>query len=434
MNVKKKKGALSYFSTLDAGDPEKNAERFNNSTADNVNVTAMSEDWEHKDVRYMSDMLGDLMGNMSEDQLDADLKLFARIARKLRVRNMDDLVVMLDRNNEYDPQYYMTEIGQKIGPVYKGKEDAVEYEMFGAHLVAENTPTGLFLYFPDETSGRKYVTAVDRMMNENYSRKKICEANTENADRTNLIQKIRSFGKNYDFDKYTDQQLFRIANRLQDAADIEDVMREFAEIRNRQAEKKAYDAEYDIPDETYEESLTVRQKLSRMDEACLDNGNYLDLRNLFEAVTPNMTPEEKEELRKVVNATNDPEIISAYLNGKYKQKDEGLKEDYTNQLFNKLKQAVMEFLDFADSMEWDMPSGYIYDNWKDWMDDTNFSASVDSVESAENLLSEYKRIYEVDKRLAPRLEDWETDEFIRLYEKLKTTLDAAIKAWEEQQE
>ena len=372
MNVKKKKGALSYFSTLDAGDPEKNAERFNNSTADDVNVTAMSEDWAHKDVRYMSDMLGDLMGNMSEDQLDTDLKLFARIARKLRVRNMDDLVVMLDRNNEYDPQYYMTEIGQKIGPVYKGKEDAVEYEMFGAHLVAENTPTGLFLYFPDETSGRKYVTAVDRMMNESYSRKKICEENTENSDRTNLIQKIRSFGKNYNFDKYTDQQLFRIANRLQDAADIEDVMREFAEIRNRQAEKKAYDAEYDIPDETYEESLTVRQKLSRMDEACLDNGNYLDLRNLFEAVTPNMTPEEKEELRKVVNATNDPEIISAYLNGKYKQKDEDLREDYTSQLFNKLKQAVIEFLDFADSMEWDMPSGYIYDNWKDWMDDTNF--------------------------------------------------------------
>ena len=434
MKVKKKKGALSYFATLDAGDPEKNAERFNNSTGDDVNIIAMSEDWAHKDVRYMSDMLDDLMANMSEDQLDSDLKLFARIARKLRVRNMDDLVVMLDRNNEYDPQYYMTEVGQKIGPVYKGKENAVEYEMFGAHLVAENTPTGLFLYFPDETSGRKYVNAVDGMMNENYSRKNICEANTENADRTNLIQKIKSFGKNYDFDKYTDQQLFRIANRLQDAADIEDVMREFAETRNRQAEQKAYDAEYDIPDETYEESLTVRQKLSRMDEACLDNGNYLDLRNLFEAVTPNMTPDEKEELRKVVNSTNDPEIISAYLNGKYKQKDESLKEDYTDQLFNKLKQAVIEFLDFANSMEWDFPEGYIYQNWEDWMDDTQFSVSVDSVESAQNLLSDYKRLYEVDKRLAPRLEDWETDEFIRLYEKLKTTFDAAIKAWEEQQQ
>ena len=211
-------------------------------------------------------------------------------------------------------------------------------------------------------------------------------------------------------------------------------MREFAETRNRQAEQKAYDAEYDIPDETYEESLTVRQKLSRMDEACLDNGNYLDLRNLFEAVTPNMTPDEKEELRKVVNSTNDPEIISAYLTGKYKQKDENLKEDYTDQLFNKLKKAVIEFLDFANSMEWDFPDGYIYQNWEDWMDDTQFSVSVDSVESAQNLLSDYKRLYEVDKRLAPRLEDWETDEFIRLYEKLKTTFDAAIKAWEEQQQ
>lgn len=432
MNVKKKKGALSYFATLDAGDPEKNAERFNNSTGD-VNVATMSEDWAHKDVRYMSDMLDDLMGNVSEDKLDADLKLFARIARKLRVRNMDDLVVMLDRNNEYDPQYYTTEVGQKIGPVYKGSEDAIEYEMFGAHLVAENTPTGLFLYFPDETSGRKYVNAVDGMMNESYKRKKINEANTENANRTNLIQKIKSFGKNYDFDKYTDQQLFRIANRLQDAADIENVMREFAETRNKKSEQKAYDAEYDIPDETYEESLTVRQKLGRIDEACLDNGNYLDLRNLFEAVSPNMTPEEKEELRKVVNVTNDPEIISAYLTGKYKQKDENLKEDYTDQLFTKLKQAVLDFLDLPKSMEWDMPQGYIYDNWEEWIDDTHFSIAMDSVESAQNLLDEYKRLYEVDKRLAPRLDDWETDEFIRLYENLQKAFNAAINAWEEQQ-
>lgn len=429
MKIKQKKGALSYFSTLNAGDPEKNAERFNNSTCD-VNITGMTEDWAHQDVRYMSDMLGDLIGNMPEDQLDNDLKLFARIARKLHVRNMDDLVVMLDRDSEYDPQYYVTEVGQKIGPVYKGKDDAIEYEMFGAHFVAENTDTGLFLYFPDETSGRKYVTAVDKLLNESLQHKELTEASNETANRTNLINKIKSFGKNYDFDKYTDQQLFRIANRLQDAADIEDVMREFEQKRNKQAEQKAYDAEYDIPDETYEESLTVREKLGCLDEQCLDGDKYFDLRNMFEAVSPTMTADEKEELRKVVNSTNDPEIISAYITGKYKQKDESLKEDYQDQLFNKLKQAVIDFLDLPYSMEWDMPKGYIYTNWEDWIDDTKFSVATDAVESAQNLLDEYKRLYEVDKRLAPRLEDWETDEFIRLYENMKNAFDAAIDAWE----
>lgn len=430
MNIRKKKGSLSYFATLNPGDPEKDAERFNNSTAD-VNISNMAEDWAHQDVRYMSDMLGDLVGNMPEDQLDNDLRLFARIARKLHVRNMDDLVVMLDRDSEYDPQYYVTEVGQKIGPVYKGKDDAVEYEMFGAHFVAENTDTGLFLYFPDETSGRKYVTAVDQL-NEgcgSKKKKKLKEA-SETAERTNLIDKIRSFGKNYDFDKYTNQQLFRIANRLQDAADIENVIREFEEQRNKQAEEKAYDAEYDIPDETYEESLTVREKLGRLDEQCLDGDKYFDLRNMFEAVSPNMTPEEKEELRKVVNSTNDPDIISAYLTGKYKEKNEDLKEDYQDQLFNKLKQAVLDFLDLPYSMEWDMPKGYIYTSWEDWIDDTKFSVAEDSVESAQNLLDEYKRLYEVDKRLAPRLEDWETDEFIRVYENMKNAFDAAIDAWE----
>ena len=90
------------------------------------------------------------------------------------------------------------------------------------------------------------------------------------------------------FEKYTDQQLFRIANRLQDAKDIEDVMKEFSEKRNQVEPHKGYDADYDIPDETYVEKMTIREKLGFLDQQGIDNDHYLDLRNLDEAGSPTM--------------------------------------------------------------------------------------------------------------------------------------------------
>lgn len=434
---KKKKNVAGFFSTLYPGDPEKNSEIFNNSTRD-CSFSEMSEDIadartpQYEDWVYLSDIIDGMSDNMSDDGIDNDLRLFKRIAQKLRVRNMDDIVVYVDPDFSYDPDYYVTEVGQKIGPIYKNNNNIIEYELFNAHLVAEKHPNGLYLYFPDRTSFGRYRSSVDKM-NENLTEsKQLTESNKESANRTNLINKIKSFGKDYNFEKYTDQQLFRIVNRLQDAKDIEDVMKEFAEKRNQVEPDKEYDSDYDIPDETYvEEALTVREKLGRLDEQCLDNGRYLDLRNLYEAVSPTMTPEEKEELRKVVNATNDPDIISSYLNGKYKEKDESLQEDFESNLFRKLEWAVGDFLEFCEAVEWAFPEGLIFDGWKDWIDDNAMSLPEESVESADILLDEYKHLYEVNKGLQDHgVDDWETDSFLELYEKMRSAYDAAIEEWE----
>lgn len=427
---RKKRNVAGFFSTLYPGDPEKNAEIFNSSTRD-CSAKEMSESFGDSNWMYLSDVIEGMSGNVSDDQLDNDLRLFKRISQKLHVRNMDDVVVFIDGDFAYDPDYYTTEVGQKIGPVYKNQDKVNEYELFGAHLIAEHTSNGLFLYFPDSASARKYITSIDEM-NENLSvNKELTESNKESANRTNLINKIKSFGKNYDFNKYTDQQLFRIANRLQDAAEIQDVMKEFAEKRKQVQPAREYDPDYDIPDETYVEKLTIRQKLGRLDEECLDNGKYLDLRNLYEAVAPTMTPDEKEELRKVVNATNDPDIISAYLNGKYKEKDESLKEDLEGNLFRALKRTVGEFLEFCEAVEWAFPEGLIFDDWKDWIDDNEMSSSYESVESAEILLDEYRHLYEVNKNLAAHgVDDWETDTFIECYENMKSAYNSAQDEWE----
>lgn len=427
---RRKKNSAGFFSTLYPGDPEKNAEIFNNSTDDTATFSEISESFTDGDWVYLSDIIEGMVDNMSDDDIDNDLRIFKRIAQKLQVRNMDDIVVVIDPDGEFDPQYYVTEVGQKVGPIYKNNNDIVEYEIFGVHMIAENHSGQMFLYFRDSSSAKKYMEAIEKL-NESISTSKLNESK-ESSQRTNLINKIKSFGKNYNFEKYTDQQLWRIANRLQDAKDIEDVMKEFAEKRNQVEPDKEYDSDYDIPDETYvEEALTVREKLGRLDEQCLDNGRYLDLRNLYEAVSPTMTPEEKEELRKVVNATNDPDIISSYLNGKYKEKDESLQEDFESNLSRKLKWAVGDFLEFCEAVEWAFPEGLIFDGWKDWIDDNAMSLAEESVESADILLDEYKHLYEVNKGLQDHeVDDWETDTFLELYENMRSAYDAAIEEWE----
>ena len=67
---------------------------------------------------------------------------------------------------------------------------------------------------------------------------------------------------------------------------------------------------------------TIRESLNKLDLIGIDNNNYYDLRNLYEAVEPRMTPQDKQELRKLIDVTDNPETISAYL----KSKDESLNE------------------------------------------------------------------------------------------------------------
>ena len=144
-----------------------------------------------------------------------------------------------------------------------------------------------------------------------------------------------------------------------------------------------------------------------------------------------MTPDEKEELRKVVNSTNDPDIISAYLTGKYKEKDESLKEDLESNLFRNLKNRVGDFLEFCDSVEWAFPDGLIFDGWKDWSDDNAYSPAVEAAESAETLFNIYGHLYDVNTELASHgVDDWETDTFLELYDAMKVAYDEAIREWE----
>lgn len=74
--------------------------------------------------------------------------------------------------------------------------------------------------------------------------------------------------------------------------------------------------------------LSLREKLNKLDHEGLDNNNYLDLVNLYEAVNDRLNAQEKQELKKLVDTSNDPEVISSYLNAKLnKDKNKGINDE-----------------------------------------------------------------------------------------------------------
>lgn len=75
-------------------------------------------------------------------------------------------------------------------------------------------------------------------------------------------------------------------------------------------------------------SETIREKLNRIDHKCLDeNLRFHDLRSLFEATAPRLSPQDKEEIKKVIQNTDDAETIAAVLQAKaMDDKNESLEE------------------------------------------------------------------------------------------------------------
>ena len=157
---------------------------------------------------------------------------------------------------------------------------------------------------------------------------------------------------------------------------------------------------------------TIRESLNKLDLIGIDNNNYYDLRNLYEAVEPRMTPQDKQELRKLIDVTDNPETISAYL----KSKDEGLNESEdlvyseteetisTDYNFEKYKDLVDKLWDyfkendfypediyqtsegFIVDIDGDWKHDHIYGNMllKDFLDANNIKAVIDTVPVGES--------------------------------------------------
>ena len=156
----------------------------------------------------------------------------------------------------------------------------------------------------------------------------------------------------------------------------------------------------------------IRESLNKLDLIGIDNNNYYDLRNLYEAVEPRMTPQDKQELRKLIDVTDNPETISAYLKSKdeslnesedlvYSEPEETINTDYNFEKYKDLVDKLWDYFkenDFYPEDIYQTSEGFIVDidgDWKhdhiygnmllkDFLDANNIKAVIDTVPVGES--------------------------------------------------
>ena len=76
---------------------------------------------------------------------------------------------------------------------------------------------------------------------------------------------------------------------------------------------------------------TITEMLNDIDMKYMneETENFYDLRNMYEAMKYTMTSQDKQELKDKLNKTNDPELISSFLNQKMNKKNRG-QQSYEN--------------------------------------------------------------------------------------------------------
>jgi len=190
----------------------------------------------------------------------------------------------------------------------------------------------------------------------------------ESYDRDSLIARITEFGKHYNFDKYTDAQLNAMLNRLVDASNHrKKILPKHQDRINIQSERHIMndDPSYNFDDPEREGEYRVenlREALNRLDHYCIDNDKtFYDLRSLYENIQHQLTPQEKQELKKLVDTTNDPDAIKAYIDSKDPQKKN---EELDEGVFDTLKAKRQARLDKIDAKK--RAEDPLYDKMRSW--------------------------------------------------------------------
>ena len=159
-------------------------------------------------------------------------------------------------------------------------------------------------------------------------------------DRYNIINELKNkFHRYYKFDKYTTEQLYNILLRLKSKKhqeDVEDELNKSLKIKPNHTLIDDPKFNYDDPDREGEyevEKMNIRESLNKLDHIGLDTDNYQDLLNLYEAVQPKLTAQDKQELKKIISSTNDPTVVANALQAKAAQQ-ESFEEDMNKSTCN----------------------------------------------------------------------------------------------------
>lgn len=111
------------------------------------------------------DVIANSIDNMSDEDIDRDLRLFKRIAQRLGIRNYNDLIVV-PGEEDYNPEYYAQPLGIFSANLYKNDDSIKVWSFDGVDFVAEELNGTLYLYFRDENTASKYKDMIDKFNND----------------------------------------------------------------------------------------------------------------------------------------------------------------------------------------------------------------------------------------------------------------------------
>ena len=114
-------------------------------------TSVMDEDVGEMNVDTMTvqDLLAGAIDNMSEEQMDDEIYFFQGVARELKVKNYDNVVVAVD-DGDYNPEWVLSDgVTLNVG----GRE--VKYYP-SAKMIVENMNGNIFMYFAKDRDAKKY--------------------------------------------------------------------------------------------------------------------------------------------------------------------------------------------------------------------------------------------------------------------------------------
>ena len=121
-----------------------------------------NEDYNPDDLMYnmylLDDVLASMMDNATDDEIDADIKLFDRIKRILDT----DTAVMVVIDDYYNPDYISLDDGIIEDSTVEKFGDVITLTN-GDKMVKEQKNGNTFLYFKDEDSAKSYIDSIDKL-------------------------------------------------------------------------------------------------------------------------------------------------------------------------------------------------------------------------------------------------------------------------------
>ena len=121
-----------------------------------------NEDYNPDDLMYnmylLDDVLASMMDNATDDEIDADIKLFDRIKRILDT----DTAVMVVIDDYYNPDYISLDDGIIADATVEKFGDVITLTN-GDKMVKEQKNGNTFLYFKDEDSAKSYIDSIDKL-------------------------------------------------------------------------------------------------------------------------------------------------------------------------------------------------------------------------------------------------------------------------------